>query len=258
MKFIINKRLRFHDDNSLLEVIDDNVEPVALTGTLSRLLSLLVRNNNTLLTRDYILTHVWDDHGQTASNNNLNNYISMLRKMLSSLGEADIIVTMPRQGFMFTATDINTIDDDIIINATNPDVIDNHGLLVGRKTWPKKMALAIFVMAALVSAGFAFFTAGHQPLSYQNAGRIGGCDVKLVTTYHNIGRMDVNLNEIGKQLESNGFSCSTPVTVYYYSNKVLVGKTGIKGNVHFISYCPQTDPKYITLQCKNFYENTHV
>ncbi|WP_454877349.1 winged helix-turn-helix domain-containing protein [Serratia inhibens] len=258
MKFIINKRLSFHDDRSLLEVVDDNVEPVELTGTLSRLLSLLVRNNNTVLTRDYILTHVWADHGQTASNNNLNNYISMLRKMLSSLGEKDIIVTMHRQGFMFTATDINTIDDGIIINAANPDVIDNQELSVGRKTWPKKMVLAIFVMAAVVSAGFAFFATGLKPLSYQNVGRIGSCDVKLVTTYHNIGRMDVNLNEIGKQLESNGFSCLTPASVYYYGNKVPVGNTETKGNVYFISYCPKTDPKYITIQCINLYENNHL
>lgn len=93
MKSIINKRHDFHDDISLLEVIDVNVEPVGFTGALSRRLPLLVRNNNTVLIRDYILTHVWAAHGQTTSNNNLKNYILMLRKILSSLGETDIIAT---------------------------------------------------------------------------------------------------------------------------------------------------------------------
>ncbi|MGB8663377.1 MAG: winged helix-turn-helix domain-containing protein [Serratia inhibens] len=258
MKFIINKRLRFHDDNSLLEVVDDNVEPVALTGTLSRLLSLLVRNNNTLLTRDYILTHVWDDHGQTASNNNLNNYISMLRKILSSLGETDIIVTMPRQGFMFTATDINTIDGEIIANAVIPDVINNTPSSMLRKTWPKKMMLAVFVIAAVASACFASFSTDYKPLSYKNLGKIGSCNLKLVTTYHYIEHVDANLNEIGAQLASKKFNCSTPATVYYYSSKVLVGKIGKNDTMYFIAYCPQTDSKQINLQCKNLYENTHI
>ncbi|MDT3252446.1 winged helix-turn-helix domain-containing protein [Serratia sp. root2] len=258
MKFIINKRLKFHDDRSLLEIIDDPMEAVVLTATLSRLLSLLVRNNNTLLTRDYILTQVWDDHGQTASNNNLNNYISMLRKTLSTLGESDIIVTMPRQGFMFTAADINTIDDEIIINGTNLTARETPPLPKRKLVWPKKWVLAICVMATIATAGVARFSSGYKPLSYKDMGTIGSCNLKLVTTYHPIEKVAANLNELSKQLAGLGFDCSTPATVYYYSSKMLVGKIEKGDALYFISYCPLTTARQNTTQCKNVYENSHI
>ncbi|MEL5367330.1 helix-turn-helix domain-containing protein, partial [Serratia nevei] len=84
--------------------------PIILTATLNRLLALFVKNNNLVLSREHVLEKVWEEHGQVASDNNLNNSMSVLRKILATLGEEDILVTLPRQGFSFTAKEINTID----------------------------------------------------------------------------------------------------------------------------------------------------
>lgn len=257
MKFIINKLIKFHEDRSTLEAVDDNIEPVVLTATLNRLLSLLVKNNNALLSRDYILTQVWELHGQTASSNNLNNYMSMLRKMLASLGVDDIIITMPRQGFMFAASEINTIDDEIIIN-------ENSELQVATAASKRKLSLklqlllAICVAAAIVTSAFACLSPDYEPVSYKTIGKVENCAVKLVTTFHYVEHVDVNIQGVGKQLTALGLDCSKPASVYYYSSQAPLGKIGRNDAIYFISYCPQSDNAVSAMKCENIYENNHL
>ncbi|WP_347299477.1 winged helix-turn-helix domain-containing protein, partial [Clostridium perfringens] len=87
MRYIINNKIKYHEDRSELVDINAELPPQPLTATLNRLLSTLVRNNNLVLSRDTLLTQVWEAHGQVASGNNLNNTISILRKMFAALGE---------------------------------------------------------------------------------------------------------------------------------------------------------------------------
>ncbi|CAI2430462.1 transcriptional regulator [Serratia proteamaculans] len=120
MKFLINEKILFNEDKSTIEALEDSIKPVMLTGTLCRLLSLLVRNHNNLLERDFILSNVWDEYGKTSSHSNLNNYISVIRKLFKEFGEADIIVTVPKQGFIFSVFTINIVDGRAdIINKNN-------------------------------------------------------------------------------------------------------------------------------------------
>lgn len=111
MKFLINKRLLFNEDKSTIEVTEDTTKPVMLTGTLCRVLSLLVRNNKELVERRLILSNVWGSYGKGASDSNLNNYISMIRKIFKEFGEPNIIETVPKRGFIFSAFDVSIIDN---------------------------------------------------------------------------------------------------------------------------------------------------
>lgn len=87
MRFLINNRIIFDEDNSTLELAEENLEPVTLTTIANRLLALLVKNNGILISRDFIFSTVWDDHGKTASNSNLNNYIASLRRTFAGLAK---------------------------------------------------------------------------------------------------------------------------------------------------------------------------
>ena len=80
MRFLINNRVIFDEDNLTLALADENADPVVLTAIANRLLALLVKNNNILISRDFIFSAVWEDHGKTASSSNLNNYIASLRR----------------------------------------------------------------------------------------------------------------------------------------------------------------------------------
>lgn len=161
MRFLINNRVIFDEDNLRLALADENADPVVLTAIANRLLALLVKNNNILISRDFIFSAVWEDHGKTASNSNLNNYIASLRRSFSSLGEDEILVTVPRQGFMFTAASIHSVADHMTQDENVPAVS-----LPVRRRWDvilPKVTLLLTGMA-LVLAGVYFLPNVMTPL----------------------------------------------------------------------------------------------
>ncbi|CAI1130325.1 winged helix-turn-helix domain-containing protein [Serratia proteamaculans] len=261
MKFIINKRLKYHEDRSTIEAIDDNMEPIALTTTLNRLLALLVKNNNVLLTREHILTQVWDDHGQTASNNNLNNYISMLRKILATLGEEDIISTLPRQGFMFNAAEINTIDSDVFINSEQhepnqfPDSSDKEITPITTSKKPIPMILLCFLfIASLALPPLVLNTGGYKKIDEKSIGMVGKCNVKVAVDYHNLNKINIDYPALKNKLSSWGINCASPAVIYYYSSNMLSSATTLNNVFTFYSYCPLPAKGNSEVKCENYYE----
>ncbi|MCV5473309.1 helix-turn-helix domain-containing protein, partial [Escherichia coli] len=49
-----------------------------------------------IVSREEVLTKVWDNNGLTSSNSNLNQYLSMLRKTFRHYGIDNIIITVAR------------------------------------------------------------------------------------------------------------------------------------------------------------------
>lgn len=87
MIFHINNNVLYDEDENTLSHIDNAATKIVLLRPSARLLSLFIRNNNVLLMRERLLNDVWVEHGLKASNNNLNNYVSGLRKSLAQFGE---------------------------------------------------------------------------------------------------------------------------------------------------------------------------
>lgn len=58
-----------------------------------------------VLSREYLLTEVWDKYGLRGSNSNLNQYIILLRRALAGYGYDNLIITIPKMGFRLN-TDI--------------------------------------------------------------------------------------------------------------------------------------------------------
>lgn len=104
MFYTINNTINFRDTDGLIWLDRDEVSSIALTTTTSRLLAFLLERQGEVVPRDEILSYVWDAHGLRSSNNSLNKYISDLRNIFRNLGYSEeIIVTVPRIGFMFSA-----------------------------------------------------------------------------------------------------------------------------------------------------------
>lgn len=103
--------LYYISDNVLFNPADhtiecgDNDEFIKLSIPASQLLELLILSEGELVTRDYLLTEVWDKNGLRGSNNNLNQYMSMLRRTLANHGCENLFITIPKIGFRLN-TDI--------------------------------------------------------------------------------------------------------------------------------------------------------
>jgi DNA-binding winged helix-turn-helix (wHTH) protein len=251
MKFIINKRVIFHEDNSTLELLDDTLEPVMLTATLCRVLSLLVKNNNLLLTREFLLSNAWDEYGKSSSNSNLNNYISMIRKIFTSFGESDIIVTVPRQGFMFSAGEVNTVEE---AGTVSPEIGVAPAAVVEKKWKPMELiALPLLAVALIMVTTYLFFDK-YDPVVYHPMGKVGSCTINFLTASHYVKHVSNELDVIKSLIESAKFNCNIPATIYYFNSQMLVSRAGMKNAIFFLSYCPSSRPKGVEIQCENTHE----
>lgn len=99
MRFNIEGVVIFDSEKALLVnlLTGDGIE---LSQTSARLLAALLTHSGDVLARDEIFQSIFDKFGARASNSNLNQYISILRKNLHDLGiEQEIIITVPRVGF---------------------------------------------------------------------------------------------------------------------------------------------------------------
>ena len=259
MRYIINNNIKYHEDRSELISLHDDIPPIALTATLNRLLSALVRNNNLVLSRETLLTQVWEAHGQVASGNNLNNTISILRKAFSSLGEEDIIVTLPRQGFMFTATELKTTDSLaemlMVQNAAPVGKAVPFAEPAVRLMRFKHIMLGGLLLLAVGMSLWAWQDADYEPLSAMKEGNIGSCEIKFVTSYHKPGPGEVDLSHLKSLLEQKNIPCDVPATVLYYDSKFILPNATGRIRSSYFYYCPQVKMAIGDAQCENFHEN---
>ncbi|MBH3123691.1 winged helix-turn-helix domain-containing protein [Serratia ureilytica] len=259
MRYIINNNIKYHEDRSELISLHDDIPPIVLTATLNRLLSALVRNNNLVLSRETLLTQVWEAHGQVASGNNLNNTISILRKAFSSLGEEEIIVTLPRQGFMFTASELKTADSQSESMPTGETVAaadfpDTPPRLKGARI--RRFALTALLVLATASGVWAWQDAGYMPLSTITVEHIGSCEVRFVTSFHKPAPGEIDLTHLRTMLARDGRArCNEPATLLYYDSRSLAPNAGDRVRFSYYYYCPQVQMATGTAQCENIYES---
>ena len=86
-----------------------------LNGKAAEVLLVLVRQPNTLVTRQTLIGAVWPD--VAVEENNLSQQISLLRKVLSLPGGRELIETVPRHGYRLVA-EVRTIEPAVAEGAT--------------------------------------------------------------------------------------------------------------------------------------------
>ncbi|HIF6626344.1 winged helix-turn-helix domain-containing protein [Serratia ureilytica] len=265
MRYIINNNIKYHEDRSELVALDGDLPPQPLTATLNRLLSALVRNNNLVLSRETLLMQVWEAHGQVASGNNLNNTISILRRLFAAFGEDDIIVTLPRQGFMFTATTLKTMDSlappETVREAPEAQTTGGSGTrprsAAGRTmARVKPLAMAALMVLALGLACWAWTEAEYDPVRALTVGNIGQCEVKFITSYYKVSPDMVDLTRLEALLKkNNNIQCNEPATLLYYDSRSVVEGNDRRFRNTYFYYCPQAKMAGANAQCENIHEN---
>lgn len=261
VEYIINNRLIYNENDSCLSLKDDDGEPVMLTATLNRLLALLVRNNGTTLPRDMLLQQVWEVYGQVASNHNLNNNISMLRKLLAGLGEDNLIATQPKIGFRFAALELQAIGvEGASASSASPGGLGMTEQAKSGRTFSLLRVVIMAVVTLLVGAlyGWSGTSRTLPEAMLGKFNRIGECRVQLLSRFHRAQSQDIDRVNLQQALASAGISCDRPAQVYYYNNDVLVPGVGQTNAIFFISYCPMTTIGGKRIQCENIYANRHV
>ncbi|MEI7249121.1 winged helix-turn-helix domain-containing protein [Pectobacterium versatile] len=106
MVYLINDLIIFNEGDGTLAWIKRENEATSLSFPISRLLCLLIENQGVTLSRDFLLKEALEKHALCPSLNNLNNYLSLLRKVLREFDLSDSIVTIPKLGIVFNVNSI--------------------------------------------------------------------------------------------------------------------------------------------------------
>ncbi|HEJ7129694.1 TPA: winged helix-turn-helix domain-containing protein [Serratia marcescens] len=245
MKFIINGTIVYNEKEGTLERVNDDGSKTLLQNPTRRLLSIFVRNNGEIVHREKLLSDVWEEYGLKASNNNLNTYASSLRRSFARLGEEEILITYPRQGFMFAAGSIRE----------EACVTNHHGVAINqqaqqsetRRFWyricNKRLrgsvcALTIIFLLVLLLVEIVLFMGrmDQQPPMAMNIARKGmykNCEIYIIKNE------SADLDEIGRAISRAGFDCSLSANVYYSGRA--------DGQRMMLAYCPVD----VLSPCKN-------
>ena len=131
--YTIDNKFIFEHRTSRIFLKDDPDQHIELSKPAARLFGeiLLLNLKKGIATRDELLTNVWEEYGLVGSNNNLNTYISEIRKKLELVGiDPKTIVTVPKKGFRIDSH-LSSIAMDNDNKQTVPSEIittDNYGI----------------------------------------------------------------------------------------------------------------------------------
>ena len=270
MLYTINSIITFRPDDGAIWINDHEESMQILTVTCSRLLKLLLENHGNVVTRDEILEKVWDAYGLRASNNSLNQYISIVRRHFQMLGiTEEVITTIPKVGFVFNriievkmnATESNPIPSHNILDntaidndsvATQPEVIQLH-----KKHSQAGTALLLTCVLFSLLIGIVIFIStiefkNHIPESkVWLLGKIGECNV--YTFYQSSNEMTPRKLDVARKITANNDLNCLPNSIYIYQPDDQVSY-GLTGRV-FISRCTvsKSNPSQLAA-CKDFYD----
>lgn len=265
MKFMINGAVQYNSSDGTLLCLDSHMDMLTLTRLSSELLLFLINNNGISISRDAILFELWEKRGLSASSNNLNNYVSMLRKALAQCGYPDLITTIPKYGFLFDAEITVVIDErgsekpesesisSSVADAVDPvkaDKIIDHGL----KSCLAKRKLT---MALLLVGLMTLFL----PNIY-NVLRLHSLRTEIFSMdqcrFYLLGDESKRINRsfiIGKiksTITRKNLSCNIKANVYYfYAERIEIDGRQLVNQT--IAYCPYSNK----VQCKNYYLYDH-
>ncbi|MGQ0542254.1 MAG: winged helix-turn-helix domain-containing tetratricopeptide repeat protein [Blastocatellia bacterium] len=165
------------------QVLWHDGEPVNLPLKEIEVLSVLTENAGDVITKQELMDRVWAD--SFVEESNLSRHIYRIRKTFSDLGESDeIIQTVPRRGYRFTA--------DIAENGQNSIVIERHS--VSRtvieelerseepniKTIPAAHFRAPYTRYALPAVLFGVIAVSFVAIFTYNSGTTASKDVKTI------------------------------------------------------------------------------
>lgn len=85
MKYRFNDHILFDADTRTLSPTDFSDDPISISSPSKRLLLLLIAHHGEAVGRELIFKKVWDDYGMVSSNNNLNQCVSKLRRVIKTL-----------------------------------------------------------------------------------------------------------------------------------------------------------------------------
>lgn len=256
MHYLINGVVKFNPVDYTLISTDKTVDMLTLSRISSELLQLFIINNEVPLNRENILSELWEKRGLNASSNNLNNYVSMLRKALTHCGCEGVITTIPKHGFIFSA-DITLLPQTKIkptLIEPSPTELAEVPIFFQHNAPSSKKAVSLWF--ALLSFFFILLMGVVSYKVYDNY-RLASlrteiyhsdqCRFWLIDDLTRRKSVDWITGRLKKIMKDENISCKIPANIYFSSDKI-VDSLGVAIIHEMFSYCAYKSKA----PCENF------
>lgn len=242
---------------------EDEESGYNLTATTSRLLAFLLQKQGEVLTRELILTQVWDNYGLRSSNNSLNKYISDLRCILRNLGcEEEVILTLARVGFKISENINITLitKPNIESNVTTEQKYQHSDIITTTPVKDReKYSFIIFLTIGSILIAFfliipasLFFSSGENKSVVQKTYSLAQLDGCKVITFKDVpAEMVKTVSHIANDIITNNIKCTINSIIYLQvAEPVLHGDSGRV----FMAHCFLNSTTRTLSSCHNIYE----
>lgn len=259
MFYTINNTINFRDTDGVIWLVQDEESSISLTTTTSRLLAFLLERQGVVVNRDEILSQVWDAHGLRSSNNSLNKYISDLRNIFRNLGYSEeIIITVPRIGFMFSA------DVELEKHIVDDQRQNTPSIAIENDSQKKRRGTIILITAGILLAALFWLLKDNilinknsselLPQKTWSVGKVNGCNVFTFTSASS-ETARIKLAIVKDILDAEKMTCQADGNIYFQAAEpVLYGSAGRV----FLSVCRNSDNAGKSFSsCYNFYETSY-
>ncbi|HHA2301038.1 TPA: transcriptional regulator [Enterobacter asburiae] len=241
MKKIINDQVLYDSEKRVLSA---KGERTVLSAPTARLLELFLENNYRQLNRELIIEEVWGRHGMIPSGHSLNKSVSMLRKAFSGLGMVDLIVTIPREGFIFQAQ-INNVSDEVLnCSMATLSAVNKSAKFA---CYRKLVLWFLFSIVILFFVGRLLAVMLRDNDSVVHVLKSGSCDI-YTTDDNSKEKISHFLNSPKWQSFSSICKGRYKVIVFYDDNSLSAGN---KLREYFFSVC-KMERKGIASECENY------
>lgn len=265
MKYFINDTIIYKPAAGTLFSPGHTLELLHLVRISNELLQLLIEHNQRPLSREFLLYELWEKHGLSASSNNLNNYISMLRKALAHCGYPALITTIPKHGFLFAAESVVAVENDESAEWPQPEIEPPLAALPAPETrqahadvlhaflpgGTKLIAFTLMLLLAIASLPSVYHYLRLLTIRTDIL-HLDQCHFYLADD--KTRRMDnANIVNIITMIANNEkLNCTLRANVYYFADK----KKDASGHTimnDLLSYCPYNSKA----PCDNYYLSKH-
>lgn len=243
MKYLIDRLVVFNTDDGTLH-LPSSEDVIRLALPAARLLETFLSSEGSELTREYLLETVWDKHGLHASGNNLNQYVSILRRNLSLLGCHELIITLPKLGFRLNAAiSIEVLETDSVSPEPSPSIVTPSGhfqrlFFIGS---------IIITLLAGVAIGLFYYNETNNSATVLHE-QHSECDIYYLKHISDDEKKEA-LRRIMSIMKDNGIQCKKNDVVIYNSEASLSDKVESR---EVLSYCHAGKDR-IVISCDNFY-----
>ncbi|WP_162791107.1 winged helix-turn-helix domain-containing protein [Enterobacter asburiae] len=266
MEYLIDERIIYRMDDDALIPVGNAEQRIDLTLTGSRLLQLLIIHQGVVLPRETLYKHIWEDHGLVASSSSLTQYISVLRRIFRTLEvNGDVIVTVPRIGFMLSAelsitrissqtqTDNQPSETDPETSDMQATPVNTPAVIPTARTGYSGLLTGLMVLSLLVLiyVNIILEKQATYALRFVPYGQYLGCQVFTLPMYeHDNHKASPRVTDA--VIRSSRFTCSPGRKLYVHIDGNVAN--GGKGKV-WVAFCEARKANGASQQCRDYISN---